>query len=72
MRILGFLSNEKEPKITSYYLTLNDKNIMLDYGTPINDPIKLKSIDLIFISHSHMDHIYGLINDCLKLRNDKK
>lgn len=72
MRILGFLSNEKEPKITSYYLTLNDKNIMLDYGTPINDPIKLKSIDLIFISHSHMDHIYGLINDCLKLRNDAR
>ena len=72
MRIEGFLTNEREPKITSYFLTLNDKNIMLDYGAPIKDSIKLKSIDLIFISHSHLDHIYGLINDCLNLRNDTR
>lgn len=71
MNIKGLLSNEREPKITSYYFTLNDITVMLDYGTPLRKE-NIKNVDLIFISHSHLDHIYGLINDCLKLRNDTR
>ena len=71
MNIKGLLSNEREPKITSYYFTLNDINILFDYGSSLRKDY-IKNLDLIFISHSHLDHIYGLINDCLKLRNDTR
>ncbi len=69
MIIEGIKSNVSEPKITSYIININNKKILLDFGAPLSDNI-LNKIDLVFISHEHKDHISGLIDSILKLRDD--
>ncbi len=72
MKILGFKSQEKYPKVTSYLIKINNKNILLDYGVCLNNPNILNNIDYIFISHEHGDHIYGLVTEFEKINNKVK
>ncbi len=68
MKIIGIKSNVSEPKITSYIININGLNVLLDFGNRISEDV-LKTIDVIFISHEHKDHIAGLL-DSLLLIND--
>lgn len=48
-------------KITSYKLTLDNKNILLDFGAKTINKNDVIDVDYIFISHEHLDHYETLL-----------
>ena len=72
MKINCFKTNEKYPKITTYHIVMNGKSILLDYGVELNNKEFINSIDYIFISHEHGDHVAGLLNEYKQLNEDVK
>ena len=69
MKINCYKTNEKYPKITTYHIMMNNKSILLDYGVELKNRDFINTIDYIFISHEHGDHIGGLLSE-YKLLND--
>lgn len=49
-------------KITSYLFSLAGKKILFDFGSNDISDDQLQTIDYVFISHYHYDHICGLLN----------
>nr|MBQ7641552.1 hypothetical protein [Acholeplasmatales bacterium] len=72
MRINCFKTNEKYPKITTYHIVMNNKSILLDYGVELKNKDFINSIDYIFISHEHGDHVGGLLSEYKLLSDNVK
>ena len=70
MKITG-LQFEDE-KITSYLFSLNNKQILFDFGTIELSEDIIRQLDYIFISHYHYDHTCGLLEKLEKIPNDCK
>src|SRR5574344_1919247 len=59
----AFKTADLSKKLTSYYLKLDDSFIFLDFGSKDYSIDDIKRADAIFITHEHMDHWLGLLEE---------